>query len=110
MTVPGGAVVMLVTWHELQPIALNTLAPAFTAAVIGPRGGTFDERIKRANASMSFTSSGSGTVSNAATDRPFEVFSVGNSRLVMPISFKYASPANDSRLACCVFQPKRPKR
>ena len=40
MTVPGGAVVMLVTWHELQPIALNTLAPAFTAAVIGPRGGT----------------------------------------------------------------------
>ena len=44
------------------------------------------------------------------TSRPLEVFSSGNSGLVMPISLRYASAENDSRLACWFFQPKRPTR
>ena len=56
------------------------------------------------------SSSGSGTGSKALTSRPLEVFSVGNSGLVMPISLRYASAANDTRLACWFFQPNRPTR
>ena len=52
--------------------------------------------MKRAKASTSgpngfvpvAASSGSGTVSYAATETPLEVFSVGWSGLVMPISFR----------------------
>ena len=42
------------------------------------------------------------------TKRPLDVFSSGNSGLVMPISLRYASAENDSRLRCWFFQPKRP--
>ena len=66
------------------------------AASAASRGGALVERMKRAKASTSgpngfaavAASSGSGTVSKAATELPFEVFSVGCSGLVMPISFR----------------------
>ena len=63
---------------------------------MGPRGGALVERMKRVKASTSgpngcadvAASSGSATVSNAATELPFDVFSVGKSGLVIPISFR----------------------
>ena len=45
---------------------------------------------------------------NAATLLPFEVFSVGNSGVVMPIWLTYSSPASDSRLACCRLPAEAP--
>ena len=88
----------------LQPIELNRFDPATASAVpasAASRGGALVERMKLANTSMSLSaSSGSGTVSNAATELPSDVFSVGCRRLVTPISFRYASAENESRLAC----------
>src|SRR5262252_9206193 len=125
MTVPGAAVVIDATWQVVQPIESNEFAPAFASAVAASaasRGGAFVERMKAANSSMSPSLSSpqvpdefthgvlSGTLSNAATELPIDVFSVLTSRLVIPISFKYASPANDSRLAFWFFHPKRPAR
>src|SRR3954462_5217720 len=97
-TVPAGAVVMVAVWQLGQPMLVNRLAPATASAVAASavsRGGTLVERMKRAKASTSgpkgaagvAASSGSGTVSNAATELPIEVFSVGCSGLVIPISF-----------------------
>src|SRR5215510_12017155 len=81
------------------------------AARSASTGGALVERMKSAKSSTSTPSlSGSATLSNSATDRPFDVFSVGCSGLVIPISFKYASAENDNRLACWSFQPKRPAR
>ena len=62
--------------------------------------------------SGSTASSGSATLSYFASSAalPLGGFSFGNRRLVMPISFRYASPANASSVACCAFQPKRPTR
>src|SRR6185295_1930806 len=84
-TVPTGAVVADGMWHRWQPIELKIVWPAVTSDVIGPRGGGLVARMKRAKNSTSGPkgfagvggSSGSGTSSNAATDTPFEVFSVG---------------------------------
>src|SRR5207244_11009567 len=104
MLVPTAAVVMLVTWQMLQPIWLNRFDPATASAVpasAASRGGALVERMKFAKTAMSLsTSSGSGTLSNAATELPSDVFSVGCRRLVTPISFRYASAENESRLAC----------
>src|SRR5947208_15855110 len=97
-TVPAGAVVIEVTWQMLQPTELKSEAPATASEVAASavsRGGTLVERMKRVKASTSVplgncavaASSGSGTVSNAATEAPFEVFSVGWSGLVMHIAF-----------------------
>jgi peptidyl-prolyl cis-trans isomerase D len=66
------------------------------AAKAASRGGALVERMNRANASTSSPlgasavapSSGSGTVSMDATERPLELFSLGWRGLVMPISFR----------------------
>ena len=104
ITVPTAAVVMFGTWQMPQPIALNRFDPATASPVPAStvfRGGALVERMKLANTSMSFVvSSGSGVWSNTARDRPSDEFSVGWKRLVMPISFRYASAENESRLAC----------
>src|SRR5262249_35125752 len=103
ITVPTDAVVIDGVWQMLQPIALNSFEPATASGELwlASRGGTFVARMNAANCSTSSSWSwGSGTVSNAATDLPSDVFSVPTSLLVMPISFRYASPENDTRLAC----------
>src|SRR6185295_2529098 len=98
-TVPAGAVVIVATWQIEQPIEVKRFAPAIASGVAAAavsRGGAFAARMKRTNASMSgplgfagvAASSGSGTVSKAATEAPFDVFSVAWSGLVIPISFK----------------------
>src|SRR5215471_5093592 len=82
ITVPAGEVVIDVTWQMLQPIALKRDAPVWASDVAASavsRGGALSARMKRAKTSMSLSvSSGSGTVSKAATELPREVFSVGN--------------------------------
>src|ERR1700704_1940045 len=104
----------------LQPIALNKLAPARASAVAAStasRGGTLVARMNRANDTMSSSGSSpqmapepsahtvvSDTVSYAATELPIDVFSVSSSRLVIPISFRYASAENDNRLEFWFFQ------
>ena len=92
--VPGSAVVMLRVWHCTQDIWSKSTLPAWTAELIGPRGGTLVARMNCANASTSSpSSSGSATASKAATERPFELFSTANAlnpftRFVMPISLR----------------------
>src|SRR4051812_38140439 len=96
-TVPAGAVVIDAVWQLAQPIETKRFEPAIASDVAASavsRGGTLGERMKRTKASTSVrlgletvaASSGSGTVSNAATELPIVVFSVGWSGLVMPIS------------------------
>ena len=65
-----------------------------------------------ARPSPSGTSSGSGTGSQPASRVAslFGAFSVGISRLVMPISLRAASAEKVSTVATCAFQPKRPAR
>src|SRR5262249_9209920 len=126
ITVPAAAVVMSRVWQMLQPIVVNRFEPATASAVpasAASRGGALVARMNAVNASMSpslsspqiFVGSAvhgvlSGTVSNAATELPSDVFSVRLKRFVIPISFRYASLENDRRLACWFFQPKRPAR
>src|SRR5262249_4008533 len=126
MTVARAVVVMWRVWQMPQPIWLNRFDPASASAVAASavsRGGAFVERMNAENTSMSPSGSSpqvtlgsathgalSGTVSNAATERPSDVFSVRLNRFVIPISFRYASDENESRLACWFFQPKRPTR
>src|SRR3954453_4991375 len=97
ITVPTGAVGIVGVWQVAQPIETKRFEPAMASDVAAravSRGGTLVERMKRTKASTSGplglatvpASSGSGTVSNAATEFPIEVFSVGCSGLVMPIS------------------------
>src|SRR5215203_7530838 len=98
-TVPAGAVVIVGVWQLAQPIWTKSVAPDWAAAVAAravSRGGALVARMNRAKISTSGpkgsvavgASSGSGTVSNAATEAPMLVFSVGWSGLVMPISFR----------------------
>src|SRR5262245_46004758 len=98
--VPVGAVTSTGTWQVAQPVATKVAKPAMlSAGEIGPRAGTFVARMKSANCRTSFSlSSGSATASQDATERPSAVFSTGNKALVTPISFRYASAENDSRL------------
>src|SRR6185295_14074178 len=99
INVPGGEVVKLRVWQTAHPTELKRLEPATVSESGGPlepssapapRGGALVALMKVANkATSSFpSSSGSGTVSNAATDAPFEVFSVGRKELVIPISLR----------------------
>src|SRR5947208_12384776 len=97
----------------LQPVELNKLLPAMASDVLATalsRGGAFVARMKAVNALMS--SSGSSphvpdggllhaTLSGLRsypvpnpTNTPIDVFSTRLNRLVMPISFKYASDEN----------------
>src|SRR5512132_616411 len=111
IVVPDGAVVIAGVWQLAQPIWLNRDSPARTSGVSGPRDGAFVDRMKSANAMMSSpSSSGSATGSYRPRSRPFDALSSGMSGLVMPISLRYASAANDCRLACWLFHPKRPTR
>src|SRR6185295_17342610 len=97
--VPVGAVVIEVRWQFEQPMLVNRLEPVIAsgvAAATASREGALVARMKRAKSSTSSPkgnpalggSSGSGTVSNAATETPLLVFSAGWSGLVMPISFR----------------------
>ena len=93
ITVPAVAVVMLPTWQTAQPMLLNIGLAA------GHRRGDRTAR-RRLQARMNNVNrvdvvrvilagaAGSALPSNGPpwTTVPFEVFSVGNSRLVMPIS------------------------
>ncbi len=72
------------------------------------RAGALVARRNRANLSMSDSPSGPGLSLGSVTVLQTLVTSSGNSVLVMPISFRYASPENDSTLACWSFQPNRP--
>ena len=78
-------------WHVAQPISLKIRCPSLASTVAArrrSRGGAWVDRMNSANSSTSTpSSSGSGTVSNSATESPFDVFSSGCSGLVMPISF-----------------------
>src|SRR3954447_18273880 len=95
ITVPAGAVVMVLTWQTAQPIELNTAWPAVTCAVIGRRGGAFRQRMNVVNSLISPASSspvadGSPLPSNGPpwTLVPLDVFSVLSSLLVTPISLR----------------------
>src|SRR5438093_1153251 len=129
MTVPTAAVVIDDVWQMLHPIWLNRLAPAMAAAVAAgavSRGGALVARMKLANAKMSSSASSpqvpaggllqavlSGVGSNPLpkpTNLPSDVFSTRLNLLVIPISFRYASEENDTRLACWFFHPNRPTR
>src|SRR5947209_10790057 len=90
--VPAGEVVIVGIWQMLQPIWLNSDLPAITSdvpAATASGAGALSERMKRVKAPTSTPkgsavvawSSGSGTVSNAAVEAPFGVFSVGCSGL-----------------------------
>jgi hypothetical protein len=90
MRVPGRAVRTVGVWQLAQLTCLNSASPASTSAVIGALDGAFVERMKSAKALTSTpSSSGSATRSKRVpkpTNLPPEVFSSGNSGLVMPIS------------------------
>src|SRR4029453_5680485 len=101
---PGRAVVIDGVWQVSHPTLLNSASPPETSAVIVPLGGAFGERMKSAKATTSTpSSSGSATGSYPEPDptkRPLDVFSSGNRGVVIPISLRYASAENDTRLAC----------
>ena len=98
MTEPTGAVVIERTWQTEQLSVSKSAEPgsdASSGTSCLSRAGALVERMKRVNDSTSSpnpmsppVSSGSATVSKAATERPSEVFSVGWSGLVMPTSFR----------------------
>src|SRR5215831_12723117 len=111
--VPAGAVVILVTWQIAQPIELNICAPALASLVAAralSRDGALVARMKRANLSMSARPSAPGWSSGSVVTLQTVVKSVGLSGLDIPISFTYASLANDNKLAIWAFHPKRPTR
>jgi hypothetical protein len=88
--VPVGAVTRLATWHVVQPIWANSASPARESAVAAravSRGGALVERMKLAKRMRSSPSS-SGSATPSLTTRPFEVLSLGNIGVVMPISFR----------------------
>src|SRR3954469_11930230 len=91
---PSDEVTMLATWQTAQPISEKRFLPLI-ASVVAARaasgGGALVARMNAAKASTSSpSSSGSGTASNAATERPLEVSSAGWNGLVIPISARYA--------------------
>src|SRR4051794_37007834 len=93
ITEPAGMVVIDGMWQRAQPIEVNSDLPASTSAVLATAAsgaGALVERMKRTKALASVpkgsaavaASSGSGTVSKAATETPLLVFSVGCRGLV----------------------------
>src|SRR5258708_29351932 len=108
--VPAGAVVSVSTWQVAQPILSKRPKPFFAAALLAScesRAGAFVARIKRAKRSISERPSDPGLSFGSEVLLHRLVTSLGCRRLVMPISLRYASPANDSRLAGWSFHPKR---
>src|SRR5713226_2360925 len=112
--VPVGAVVIEGTWQKSQPTLWKRLAPATPSEEVASavsRGGTFVARMKRAKWSMSVKPAESGVLSlGSGITSQSRVTStlLGGKRLLMPISFKYASLENERSEACWSFQPKRP--
>src|SRR5690348_9741479 len=109
--VPAGAVVRERTWQTAHPILLNRSEPRSAAGVFARTasgGGAFDDRMNRAKRSTSASPSGPGLSLGSAAALQMVVTSSGNNDVVIPISFKYASPENESRLACWFFHPNRP--
>src|SRR5947209_3393076 len=110
----SGVVVIERVWQTEQLSESKRAEPASvesTGTRLRSRGGALVERMKRVKALMSSSGSSpqlapslsqgwlSATWSKAATERPSEVFSTRLKRLVMPISFRYASDEKESRLA-----------
>src|SRR5262245_13994755 len=91
ITVPAGAVVIDERWQTAHPTRLNRLCPAWTAGVIGPRGGTPVARRKRVKASTasplgaSAVAGSSGSAIPSSTKLPLLVLSVGRRGFVMPM-------------------------
>src|SRR5882724_412685 len=76
----------------------------------GPRGGGAKKVMKSLNFSTPEPSSlrpGAG-LPPSRVQSPCGQFSSGKIGLVMPISFRYASPENTNRLGTCAFQPNLP--
>src|SRR5882724_11540801 len=104
--VPAGAVVIEETWQKSQPTLWKRAAPATPSEEVASavsRGGTFVARMKRAKWSMSVSPSesrllslGSGTTSHRRVTSTL----LGGSRLLTPISFKYASLEKETSEAC----------
>src|SRR6266478_10212143 len=104
--VPDGAVVIEETWQKSQPTLWKRFAPATPSEEVASavsRGGALVARMNRAKWSMSFKPSesavwslGSGTTSQRRVTSTL----LGGRRLLMPISFKYASLENESSEAC----------
>ena len=110
--VPGGDVTSVGTWHVVQPIVRENRLAGQNLRVDRAARRRFrrtHEIGERHDVDAIVLGIGH-RVETQLTSRPLEVFSVGNSGLVMPISLRYASAANDSRLACWFFQPNRPMR
>src|SRR5258708_5354882 len=112
--VPVGAVVIEETWQKSQPTLWKRLAPATPSeepANAVSRGGTLVARMNRAKWSMSLRPAESGVLSlgsGMTSQRRVTSTLLGGKRLLMPISFKYASLENESSEACWFFHPKRP--
>src|SRR5947209_7702892 len=112
-----GSLVVVIerVWQTEQLSESKSDEPASVESVgtrLRSRGGALVERMKRVKVLMSSLPSSpqftvlslshgwlSGTVSKPATERPSEEFSTRLKRLVMPISLRYASEENESRLA-----------
>ena len=91
IALPAAAVVRVRTWQVAQPILSNSADPARAAAVRASsvsRAGALVARMKRANRSMSSSPVESGVLLGSATVLQSVVTSSGNSRLVIPISFR----------------------
>src|SRR5436309_11266074 len=112
--VPAGAVVIEETWQMSQATLCNKGAPATPSEEVASavsRGGALVARMKRAKWSMSLRPSESGVLSlgsGMTSQRRVTSTLLGGKRLLMPISFKYASLENESSEACWFFHPKRP--
>ena len=98
-------------WEKSCRPAAMSAAKRWSCCIPASCGGAFVARMKVAKVTMSFSGSSpqltvssssqacwSDTVSKDVTGRPSVVFSTGIKKLVMPISFRYASPANVSKL------------
>ena len=97
--VPGAAVVNDDTWHVAQPIFVNTASPSRTSGVYRASSGNFCRTHSWQTLHVDPVILRIRTGSNSSHHDRRRVSS-GRIGVVMPISFKYASAENDSRLAC----------
>ena len=91
IAVPAAAVVKVRTWQVTHPILSNRVAPSCARRVRASRvsgAGALVARMKRANRSMSSSPVESGVLLGSGAVLHSVVTSSGNSRLVIPISFR----------------------
>ena len=89
--VPAGAVVNARTWQVSQPTLSKSLDPLFAFGVsesFESRAGASEARMNRAKWSTSSSPSEPATLLGSETVLQSLVTSSGNSRLVIPISFR----------------------